>query len=140
MRIKGLEMFVLRKIWRALFSWNTCFEIRPFALLPTNWWLMQCLREVCQKSTTIMVDRGHPHYFFYCLASLAKLGDHAIFDVLFYLMILRMDLHISSLGIAVPEGPCCVFYATKHQVYWGLTWYKTLCTHLTVDSCKGNRR
>ena len=27
---------VFRKIWRALFSWNTCFEIRPFALLPTN--------------------------------------------------------------------------------------------------------
>ena len=23
-------MFVFRKIWRALFSWNTRFEIRPF--------------------------------------------------------------------------------------------------------------
>ena len=30
-------MFVFRKIWCALFSWNTRFEIRPFlALLPTN--------------------------------------------------------------------------------------------------------
>ena len=29
-------MFVFQKIWRALFSWNTRFEIRPFALLPTN--------------------------------------------------------------------------------------------------------
>ena len=29
-------MFVFREIWRALFSWNTSFEIRPFALLPTN--------------------------------------------------------------------------------------------------------
>ena len=29
-------MFVFRKIWRALFSWNVRFEIRPFALLPTN--------------------------------------------------------------------------------------------------------
>ena len=28
-------MFVLRKIWRALFSWNTRFEIRPFVLLPS---------------------------------------------------------------------------------------------------------
>ena len=28
-------MFVFRKIWRALFPWNTRFEIRPFALLPT---------------------------------------------------------------------------------------------------------
>ena len=29
-------MFVFRKIWRALFSFNTRFQIRPFALLPTN--------------------------------------------------------------------------------------------------------
>ena len=35
--IRGWEMFVFRKIWHALFSWNTRFEIRPFALLPTNW-------------------------------------------------------------------------------------------------------
>ena len=30
-------MFVIREIWRALFSWNTSFEIRPFALLPSNY-------------------------------------------------------------------------------------------------------
>ena len=29
-------MFAFRKIWRALFSYNTRFEIRPFALLPLN--------------------------------------------------------------------------------------------------------
>ena len=28
-------MFIFRKIWRALFSWNTGFKIRPIALLPT---------------------------------------------------------------------------------------------------------
>ena len=33
--ISGLEMFVFRKIWRILFSCNTLFEVRPFALLPT---------------------------------------------------------------------------------------------------------
>ena len=33
----------------------------------------------------------------------------------------NMDLHMSSLGTMVPEGPWCVFYATRHQVYWGLT-------------------
>ena len=27
------------KIWRALFPWNTSFEIRPFALLPTKFFL-----------------------------------------------------------------------------------------------------
>ena len=32
----GLEMFFFRKIWRALFSWNTRFKIRPLALLPTK--------------------------------------------------------------------------------------------------------
>ena len=26
----------VRKIWRALFSWNTRFEIRLFVLIPTN--------------------------------------------------------------------------------------------------------
>ena len=30
-------MFVFRKIWHALFSLNTRFEIRPFALLPSNY-------------------------------------------------------------------------------------------------------
>ena len=30
-------MFVFRKIWRAMFSCNTHFETRPFALLPTNY-------------------------------------------------------------------------------------------------------
>ena len=28
---------------------------------------------------------------------------------------------MSSLGTIVPEGPCFVFYATRHQVYRGLT-------------------
>ena len=31
-------MFVFQKICRALFSWNTRFEIRPFTLLPTTTW------------------------------------------------------------------------------------------------------
>ena len=30
-------MFVFRKIWRALFSWSTHFEIHPFVLLPTDY-------------------------------------------------------------------------------------------------------
>ena len=38
------EIFVFRKIWHALFSWNTRFEIRPFALLPTNFNINHCLR------------------------------------------------------------------------------------------------
>ena len=36
-RIRGLKMFVFRTICRVLFSRNTCFEIRPFAILLTNY-------------------------------------------------------------------------------------------------------
>ena len=53
----------------------------------------------------------------------------------------NMDLQISSLGTLVPKGPWCVFYATRRQVYWGLThmfftgtliWYYTHThTHTT---------
>ena len=42
-----------------------------------------------------------------------------------------MVLHIPSLCTLVPEGRSCVFYATRHQVYWGLIqvsfcWYSDL--------------
>ena len=33
---QGVKMLVFRKMWRALFSWSTHFEIRPLALLPTK--------------------------------------------------------------------------------------------------------
>ena len=35
-RIRGWEMFVIRKIWRAFFSYYYHFDIHPFALLPTK--------------------------------------------------------------------------------------------------------
>ena len=34
--IRGYEMFVYHKIWCALFSCNTRFDIHPFALLSTK--------------------------------------------------------------------------------------------------------
>ena len=37
---QGVKMFLFPKIWRALFSYNTRFEIRPFALLPTKCYLV----------------------------------------------------------------------------------------------------
>ena len=39
------------------------------------------------------------------------MSDRGTSDVLFY----TMDLHMSSLGTLVPQGPCGVFYATRHQ-------------------------
>ena len=33
--IRGSKIFLFRKIWRALFSSNNRFEVRPFVLFPT---------------------------------------------------------------------------------------------------------
>ena len=44
------------------------------------------------------------------------MGDHAIFDVLFYITT-TMDLHMSSIGTLVLEEPRFVFYAKRCQVY-----------------------
>ena len=51
----------------------------------------------------------------------------------------NMDLYMSSLGTLVPEGAWCVFYATRRQVYWGLTdnvvfyWYSYLISHTQTE-------
>ena len=63
---------------------------------------------------------------------LGWMGEHDIWCAI--LLNDVMDLHMSSLGTLVPEGPWCVFYARRHQVYWGLKimpfantfiWYHT---------------
>ena len=45
-----------------------------------------------------------------------------------------MDQHMWSLGTLVPEGPWCVFYATRCQVYWGLTHNVVLYGHSDLIS------
>ena len=35
-------MFVFRKTWHALFSWNNRFDIHPFTFLLTNCLRIQC--------------------------------------------------------------------------------------------------
>ena len=56
----------------------------------------------------------------------------------------NMDLHILSLSTLVSEGPWCVFYATRCQVYGGLThnvfyWYSNLIspTHKHTQHTQG---
>ena len=47
----------------------------------------------------------------------------------------NIDLCMLSLGALVPEGPWCVFYTTRREVYWGLTynvafyWYSDLISY-----------
>ena len=50
-RIRKWNMFVFRKIWCTLFSWNTRFEICPFALLPTKYW-----KDIFDKRMANLVD------------------------------------------------------------------------------------
>ena len=54
----------------------------------------------------------------------------------------NMDLHMSSLATLVPEGSWCVFYATRHQVNWGLIhevfyWWSDLITHKHTQHTQG---
>ena len=64
-----------------------------------------------------------------------------------------MDLFMSSLGTLVPEGPCCVFYATRRQVrsdtscgfllvlWFNITHTRTHArTHAHIQSKQGSYR
>ena len=51
--------------------------------------------------------------------------DRATVDVILLNDI--MDLYMPSRNTLVPEGPCCVFYATRFQVYWRLTINVVFC-------------
>ena len=50
----------------------------------------------------------------------------------------NMGLHMLSLVIFSPDGPWCVFHATRHQVYWGLThnvaFYWVYITHTNTKT------
>ena len=48
-------MFVFRKIWRAWFSCYLRFEIRPFALLPTN-------KRKPERFSTVLGGREMDHW------------------------------------------------------------------------------
>ena len=56
-------MFVFWKIWRALFSWDTRFEIRPFGLLPTIY-----IKGIL-KSFAKFGGKHLPQIFFYRIAA-----------------------------------------------------------------------
>ena len=75
-----------------------------------------------------------PYCCFCCLVFFLPNGwEHHIWCALLLNDI--MNLHMSSHGTLVPKGPWCVLYATRHQVYRGLThnvifcWYSDLISH-----------
>ena len=62
MRVSEGNKFVFRKIWPALFSWNTHFEIRPFALLPTSFDLLYAIALfLCPLKT--WENKRYSHFF-----------------------------------------------------------------------------
>ena len=76
--------------------------------------------------TTSLSPQLLPPLFFMLSCFFGRVGDHATFDVLFYLM-----THFKSWYLSV-RRPWYAFYARRHQVYWGLThdvgfyWYSDL--------------
>ena len=79
-----------------------------------------------------------PPLFFLLLRFFGWMGDHSTFDVLFYLMI----IWIYTCQAFVPEGPWCVFYATRRQVYCRLThnvfyWNSDLISHKHTQHTQG---
>ena len=53
-------MFVFQKIWHALFSRNTRFEIRPFVLLLTGCAKIQTLLAACQSFEIVRTCNTDP--------------------------------------------------------------------------------
>ena len=79
---------------------------------------------------TLSSHRLHPHCSFCCLISLAEWVITPFYAPLNDIM----DLYMSNLDILVPKHHWYVFYATRRQVYWGLThmvfcWYSDLISH-----------
>ena len=75
-----------------------------------------------------------PPLFFLLSCFFGWMGDPTTSDKLFYLMILWIYKYWEFVTLG-PEGPWYVFYAKRHQVYWGLThgvvlcWYSHTQTH-----------
>ena len=82
-----------------------------------------------------VASNPHAHCSFWCLASLA---EWVIMPHLMCYFIDIMDLHMSSFGTLIPEGPWCVFYATRRQVYWGLTYSVVFCWYFDLISYAHN--
>ena len=62
--------------------------------------------QIFSKATPIPYSTQPPHFFF-CLVSLT--------EILCFILLKIVDLYMPILGIIVPQGPCSVFYAKRHQ-------------------------
>ena len=74
-------MIVFRKIWRALFFWNTRFDIHPFALLPTKLDVWLDLNGLLHLSKLILCDRYSTEYIVEVIAKCRKFELSASQDI-----------------------------------------------------------
>ena len=88
---------------------------------------------VCPPNHFIDSSGGWRSLLFLLPCFFGWMSDCAILYVILLTDI--MDLHLLSLNSSVTKGPWHVIYATRHQVYWGLThnvvfcWYSALISH-----------
>ena len=76
-------------------------------------------------------------FYFWCLLFWLNVRSCHIWCVILLNDI--MDLYMSRRGTLVPEWPCYVFYATRCQVYSGLTnvffcWYSNLIKQAHIQT------
>ena len=79
------------------------------------------LFKFCRTPTCLQPPSQLLAYFF------DWVGDCVAFHVLFYLMILWIYTYWALGGTLVQEGPCCLFYPTRCQVYWSLMYNLVWC-------------
>ena len=66
-------------------------------------------------------------------------------DIWYVILLIDMDIQMSSFGTIVPEGPCYVFYVARHHGYWGLTfnvfllvlWFDITHTYKNTGNTQG---
>ena len=103
--------FVLRPPPPTLFYEDTPYI--PYCLPPTQFPLLfQFFPDTCLKPPPPLL------FLFPCFFNWNVWSCHIWCIILLDNI---MDPHMSSVVTLVPEGPWCVFYAIKCQVYWGLT-------------------
>ena len=81
-----------------------------------------------------VTSKPHSHCSFCCLVSFVEWVTCHISCA--NLRNDNMVLHISTLGTLVAEGPWYVFFATRHQVYWGLAQCVSLVIWFNITHTK----
>ena len=136
-------MFVFRKIWRALFSWNTRFEIRPFALLPTNFTWKIITFPFCFPSNDIVSTFNL--YSWYTLFNEVDWWSYQIALFTFFensicfINYIQATWRILRVDILSPLFMDYHWSKVQHHTIYGIWDFRGVCTALQLKhECKWN--